>query len=692
MKKVVYLASVLFLATLFLGFAKPQEVAAQTCIGTTPKCRTQEVRACTLPNGDSCLEGQLNCTCVWSCSGGTRWTCNACTGMSPCTTAKACEGIDNCICVEEGSGSCYLSATPPPTSTPGPTAPPGWGACDSCQCGHPGECQTDPTGACIWNPTTCGGGGGSSICTEMTVTYSPSNRTVYVGERLNANVTIKYTPPRVTYVRASVVSDPLPVPLSSRFVEFGWRDSHLDSYGTNINNPTTGEVQITLPVFGVRPGIQHIVIRGYSNTGPGNSNFCPDKSTNINVIEPIPDPWWQVTGGDAVSGAGSMRSFVPGGYQLILGNTAGYPGVAVYNGSINVGSRTVSSKRWSANTIYNDTQYNYEKFTELVPEDVTWNDVSRLHSGGVKTGDYEWFRVTGNYTLQPNLMINGGRKIILFVSNDLTINANVRLNDVKNDYFMAVAGQNISVANNVTNIAYGGGGSTLPTPIPPSGVPTNLTASCSNGTVSFSWNPVAGASYYPMRIYNTALGWQGCTKTDICPLVNAPTTSYSMAGTPGATYSWWMHSIIDGTWSEAVGGPNVTCSTASTLCGQACSLSTNCGPGLACVLSNRGAFCRNPLCPTDSNCICNDSVLGRASTTYALEGIFYADGAFNSGTGSNPLGVRGSVVANSITLGRNLGANNDDTPAETFEFGEENMLLYPKDLVGVTVAWKEVAP
>jgi len=664
-------------------------VSAQICSGSLV-CGSRVDRVCVDANGNTCDPriDPLGCTCTYECGGMLeRATCGAYYPVTACEAASICEVYVG-VCVQ--SGSCYLTA-PPPTSTPGPTAPPGscsagsW--CDTviANCGVKGWVPgggTCPGGICC----TSGGGALPGTCDSINITFNPNNRVIEVGQTLVMRARVQYRPPNGQFLNYCVRQDPREDPMTTAELEFGWLGSNRDHMCADNRSSPDGDDTIVLYAFGKRPGTATLL---FTENWSGPMYTCGDKRTTVTVVEPIPDPWWQVIGGDAVSGTGSMRSFVPGGYSLILGNTAGYPGVAVYNGSINVGSGTVSSKRWSANTIYNDTRYSYEKFTELVPDGVTWNDVSRLHSGGVKTGDYEWFRVSGNYALQSNLMINGGRKVILFVSNDLTINANVRLNDVKNDYFMAVTGRNISVANNVTNVAYGGGGSTLPTPTPPSGVPTNLAASCSNGTVSFSWNPVAGASYYPMRIYNTALGWHGCTGTDICPLVSAPTTNYTMAGTPGATYAWWMHSIVDGAWSEAVGGPNVTCSTSSSSCNSTCSPSSPCTNGLTCT--NQGV-CRNPSCLIDSNCVCTDSVHGRTSTTYALEGIFYADGTFNSGTGSNPLGVRGSVVASSIILGRNLGANNDDTPAETFEFGEENMLLYPKDLVGVTVAWREVAP
>jgi hypothetical protein len=271
-----------------------------------------------------------------------------------------------------------------------------------------------------------------------------------------------------------------------------------------------------------------------------SNDECPKKYADIQVTEPIPGPWWQAVGGDAVSGGGILRSILPSGLRLILNNTAGYPGVAIYNGTLSLGEGSVSSKGWSADTAYDDKAYSYDRFVELAPADASWNQMADLIAGGSATGDYEWFKRDGDYTLSSDLMISGGRKIILYVSGNLDINANIRLRNPQRTFFMAIVGGDITVGDGVTNVEYG--------------------------------------------------------------------------------------------------------------------------------------------------------VARGKADAYALEGIYYADGRFRSGTGANPLRVRGSVVANNVRLRRDLQAANGTTPAEVFEFGDESLLLYPKELTNVTVAWKEVAP
>lgn len=80
----------------------------------------------------------------------------------------------------------------------------------------------------------------------------------------------------------------------------------------------------------------------------------------------------------------------------------------------------------------------------------------------------------------------------------------------------------------------------------------------------------------------------------------------------------------------------------------------------------------------------------------SLEGVFFADGEFMTGTGGAEnddwLYIRGSVAAmGGINLERDL-SDNSDQPAEYFEFAPEFMLLFPKELRARTFRWEEVAP
>ncbi|HET7098796.1 MAG TPA: hypothetical protein VFI61_01020 [Patescibacteria group bacterium] len=81
-------------------------------------------------------------------------------------------------------------------------------------------------------------------------------------------------------------------------------------------------------------------------------------------------------------------------------------------------------------------------------------------------------------------------------------------------------------------------------------------------------------------------------------------------------------------------------------------------------------------------------------TAYDLEGIYQADGVFDTGTASITLFVRGSVVGyDGVVMKRDLssaGLNAD--PAEFYEYAPDQIMLYPARLGSRKINWKEVAP
>lgn len=79
-------------------------------------------------------------------------------------------------------------------------------------------------------------------------------------------------------------------------------------------------------------------------------------------------------------------------------------------------------------------------------------------------------------------------------------------------------------------------------------------------TATLSWDSSYGATYYALRVNNTADGWDGsCSSSagDFCQNVNS--TSYQFTSSPGATYGWWLHSCNDGGCSLQTNGAEFTC-------------------------------------------------------------------------------------------------------------------------------------
>ena len=88
--------------------------------------------------------------------------------------------------------------------------------------------------------------------------------------------------------------------------------------------------------------------------------------------------------------------------------------------------------------------------------------------------------------------------------------------------------------------------------------------------------------------------------------------------------------------------------------------------------------------------VSGDIILSPTVTT--LQGIFFADGSFTTGSGAQPLAVTGSVVTLSgVTLSRDLGGGNAN-PAETFTMNPANYLHFPRSLSPNKIVWREVVP
>ena len=84
-----------------------------------------------------------------------------------------------------------------------------------------------------------------------------------------------------------------------------------------------------------------------------------------------------------------------------------------------------------------------------------------------------------------------------------------------------------------------------------------------------------------------------------------------------------------------------------------------------------------------------------SSSTPVLEGIYMANGTFATGTsqaGVERLVVKGSVIANSFLLQRDLGDTNTTTAAELFLYNPGLLFRMPLDMMDVPYYWQEVAP
>lgn len=115
------------------------------------------------------------------------------------------------------------------------------------------------------------------------------------------------------------------------------------------------------------------------------------------------------------------------------------------------------------------------------------------------------------------------------------------------------------------------------------------------------------------------------------------------------------------------------------------------GKGFFMVLVGKGSAA------TKGNIVVDPAIGGGVAPN--LEGIYEADGIFESGTTGtktdSTLWIRGSVAAYSgFSLKRDLGSTtNATTKAELFTFAPDQIMLYPTARLGIRrLNWKEVAP
>jgi len=77
----------------------------------------------------------------------------------------------------------------------------------------------------------------------------------------------------------------------------------------------------------------------------------------------------------------------------------------------------------------------------------------------------------------------------------------------------------------------------------------------------------------------------------------------------------------------------------------------------------------------------------------SIEGIFLAESEFKTGVASTQFNARGSVVAyEGVSLQRDLGASNANTPAEVFTYAPDIIATFPSVFTQRRIRWKEVAP
>lgn len=165
--------------------------------------------------------------------------------------------------------------------------------------------------------------------------------------------------------------------------------------------------------------------------------------------------WWQTKNGDVTTNGSIYSSLPNSSFNFITDGLGGFPGIPIFGQSFGIESGTISSKLWNSNTATTQGKiFNYSYFENLVPNNISFNDVSILGTGSGATLDeegYEWYKATSDLTISSPINI-GNRKVILFVDGfNLEINGNINLNDGVG-FFVAIVGGNITLDSSVTEL------------------------------------------------------------------------------------------------------------------------------------------------------------------------------------------------------------------------------------------------
>ncbi len=181
---------------------------------------------------------------------------------------------------------------------------------------------------------------------------------------------------------------------------------------------------------------------------------CSAAST-LTVAEP--GPWWRVRDGD-VAANGSLASLIPFGCSLPacdptfgLDGDGGYPGIPGFVGTMGLGSGSVSSTGWSAESAPGSRKtYSYSYFVRQIPSDVEITAIassaiegSLFESGGALSHGAYWYRYDGSSGLDLSISSNanlGSRKVVLLVDGaDLYLNGRTSLAKGEG-FFAAIVG------------------------------------------------------------------------------------------------------------------------------------------------------------------------------------------------------------------------------------------------------------
>lgn len=470
----------------FSNFKLVKEAYAQYCGGAVTCSTTETGYMC--PDGTGC-DAFTGAPCIGqcqvrsTCSPSFQKVCTAYSGYPSCITPGC--GLGTCA----HAGQCYPvnPSTPPPT-TPGTPAPGGCTSGDAFyglnNCGEVG--RVNGSGSC----------GSGCLCCATQGTITPPNCSLGVhlysstgpllkGGRtypipllgpvnMPAGVSTNGAVRSIQYVISDGTKDKMApynskapyAPGTYRYVFFcqnrtdpgcSLQTKWIDPEYMTGQTTDTPYAQVTVSAICISEG--------------GSTSV----STFFYLSPYAVGPWWQTKGGDVISG-GDIVSHIPvtctanrgcNPYLILdaIAQNQGYPGIASYGSSStynNGPTADTSTNNWLTQTDSTGKVYDFTYFQNLIPSDVSSNSNFQISansvpgtyfdSGGADHDGYSWYEKTGDVGINSAVNLPLGRKVILLVKGNLTIQAPINLTNGQGFFLIIVSGT-ISIDPSVTGTA-----------------------------------------------------------------------------------------------------------------------------------------------------------------------------------------------------------------------------------------------
>ena len=314
---------------------------------------------------------------------------------------------------------------------------------------------------------------GNSTCPDGTTGNNDSSLNAKVTSNGTTVVNFYYTKCVITAPSVSVnvggttqatigTGSILPLNYPITQVTFSTSDPDITITSPDNNGPT-----YETTIAGIQVGNGSATYTANATLQDGNTCSATGNVT-INAL----GAWWQVRDADVTAAGGDISSEIPSTapppLYLDTNATPDFPGVPMYPGILTLGSATETSyKDWRVDSPFNATiPYSYTWFEGQLPVVIDSNgeigdgindqgcsgtlpnmscNGGFFNSQGTSHRNYYWFHVGGNLTLTGTTNIDPGRRLIVLVQGDLTVNGKYAIQNLGDGFIMYIVSGKIIV-------------------------------------------------------------------------------------------------------------------------------------------------------------------------------------------------------------------------------------------------------